>query len=260
MNEDNSFRDPGEPPVLDWVDKTLIDIDPAYQRQLDEQRVQRILDWFNWSSFGALVVAPVEGGRYHCTDGQHRLAAALRHPKVTVVPSVIVPISGVQEEAGNFVSLNVDRKNISALDKFWAELIAGDPEAATIDQVCTRAGVTIQRYPSLNYKAGDTVAISAIRAAIDHRGAMRAREVLQLLVAAGCAPLRGEQIRAAECLMLDDEFKDQFEHQAAADALSGNEEEILIEAKAFAKTHRMPMARAFASVWFRRSRKRRKAA
>src|SRR5690606_9481188 len=134
-----ALRDPGEVPVLDWLDKTLIAVDPAYQRQLDEGRVHKILNGFTWSSFGAIVVAPTAGGRYHCTDGQHRLEAARRHPMVTVVPAIIVPLSGVQQEAGNFVALNVDRKNISALDRYWAELLAGDPEAQTVDQVCQRA-------------------------------------------------------------------------------------------------------------------------
>lgn len=84
------YRDPGEPPVLDWIDVSLIDIDPAYQRGLDEARVQRILGWFTWDAFGAIVIAPADEGRYHCTDGQHRLAAARRHPAVSVVPAIII--------------------------------------------------------------------------------------------------------------------------------------------------------------------------
>jgi hypothetical protein len=58
MTDLPEFRDPGELPVLDWLDKTLIDIDRTYQRGLDEKRVQRILEWFAWDSFGAIVVAP----------------------------------------------------------------------------------------------------------------------------------------------------------------------------------------------------------
>src|SRR5690606_23808708 len=126
MNE-AQFRDPGEVPVLDWVDKSLIDVDPAYQRRPDEGRVARILDWFEWSSFGAIVVAPSGDGRFHVTDGQHRLEAARRHPAITVVPAVIIPKSGTTEEAGNFVVLNVERRNISQLDRYWAELAAEDP-------------------------------------------------------------------------------------------------------------------------------------
>lgn len=259
MNE-AQFRDPGEVPVLDWVDKSLIDVDPAYQRRPDEGRVQRILDWFEWSSFGAIVVAPSGDGRFHVTDGQHRLEAARRHPAITVVPAVIIPKSGTTEEAGNFVVLNVERRNISQLDRYWAELAAEDPDALTVKQVCERAGVTICRYPGAEYRPAETVAVSAIRAVIDKRGAMRAREILQVVAKAECAPIRGEQIRAAEVLLTDEEFRDDVEADALTDALAGNTDEIASEAKAFAKTHRLTVTRAYASVWFRRSRKKRKAA
>lgn len=119
---DNPYRDPGDPPVLDWIDVSLIDIDPAYQRGLDEARVQRILDWFTWDAFGAIVIAPADEGRYHCTDGQHRLAAARLHPAVSVVPAIIISAQGTQAEAENFIAINRERKNISALDRYWAEL------------------------------------------------------------------------------------------------------------------------------------------
>lgn len=256
-----AYRDPGEVPVLDWIDKNLIDIDPDYQRGLDDARVQRIVEWFDWSSFGAIVVAPAgEGGRYNCTDGQHRLAAAKLHPAIEVVPAVIIPITGKMAEAANFIAINRDRKNITALDRYWAELAAEDPEAVTIKQVCERAGVSIQRYPALDYKPGQTVAVSAIRAVVDKWGAMRGREILQVLAKAELVPIKGEQVRAAEILLTDDEFKHDVEADALTDAIAGNEEDIAAEAKAFAKTHRMPVARAFASVWFRRCRKKRRVA
>lgn len=250
---ETAYRHPGEVPVLDWIDVNLIDIDPDYQRGLDSARVQRIAEWFDWSSFGAIVIAPVTGtGRYNCTDGQHRLAAAKMHPGVTVVPAVVVPIAGKVAEASNFIAINRDRRNISALDRYWAELAAEDPEAVTISQVCERAGVSIQRYPALDYQPGQTVAVSAIRAVVERWGAMRGREILQVLAKAELTPIRGEQIRAAEILLTDSEFRHDVEADALTDAIAGNEEDIAAEAKAFAKTHRTPVARAFASVWFRR--------
>lgn len=257
---ENTHRDPGEPPVLDWLDKNLIDIDPDYQRGLDEARVQRIVDWFEWSSFGAIVVAPAgESRRFNCTDGQHRLAAAKAHPAVSVVPAVIIPVSGKVGEATNFISINRDRKNITALDRYWAELAAEDPEAVTVKQVCDRAGVVITRYPNAVYHPGQTVAVSAVRAVVENRGAMRGREILQVVARARLAPIRGEHIRAAEILLMDDEFRNEVEPDVLADAIAGNEEAISIEAKAFAKTHRLPAAKAFASVWFRKCRKKRRA-
>lgn len=259
----DEFRDPGEPPALDWIDKDLIEVDPAYQRSLDDGRVQRILDWFAWDSFGALVVAPHPfGGKYSVIDGQHRLAAAKLHPKVSTVPAVIINSTGTAKEAETFVVLNRERKNVTALELYWAQLAAGDADAETIKQVAERAGITILRTPPSNahYRPSETVSISAIRGLVDRRGAMRGREILEVLAGADLAPIRGEFIRAAELLLTDDEFKDDIDAGGIKDALSGRDEEIATEGKAFAKTHRMASIRALASVWYRRTRKKRRLA
>lgn len=257
---EDEFSDPGELPVIDWVDKTLINIDPAYQRGLDAARVAKILKGFEWSSFGAVIVAKTEDGRYHCTDGQHRLEAAKRHPMVSLVPAIIVPVMGTKAEAANFIAINRDRKNISVLDRYWAELATEDEDAQTIAQVAQRAGVAIQRHPTVHWQPGQTVAISALRALVDARGVIRARQVLEVLVKAELAPIKGEHIKACEILMTDDEFREDVDPEALAEAMSGNDEQMAIDAKAFAKTHRMPAGRALASVWFRKARKKRKAA
>ncbi len=258
---ETTFRDPGEVPALDWLDKTLIDIDATYQRGLDEGRVQKIVDWFAWDSFGAIVVAPAADGRYHAIDGQHRLEAAKRHPKVSVVPAIIITATGTAAEAETFVNVNGARKNVSPLEMYWAQLASGDPEAETVKQVCERAGLRLLRYPGSNgrFAARETVAIGAIRGLIDRRGAMRARQVLEVLASAELNPVTALQIKAAELLIMDPEFADQVEPDAITDAIRGHAIGLDTEAGAFAATHRLPKVKAFASVWFKRCRKKRRA-
>lgn len=257
-----TYRDPGEVPVIDWLDKNLIDIDPTYQRGLDEARVQKIADWFAWDSFGAIVVAPAEEGRYHAIDGQHRLEAAKRHPMVKQLPAVIITGRGVVAEAETFVKVNGARKNVSPLEMHWAQLAAGDPEAETVKNVCERAGVKLLRYPGSNgkYGPGETVAIAALRGLIDKRGAMKARQTLEMLVAAQLKPITAVQIKAVELLAFDPEFAEHLEPEAISEAIRGAALVIEDEANAFAATHRLPKVKAFASVWFRKCRKKRKAA
>lgn len=262
MTDEPQYRDPGEVPVLDWVDKDLIDVDEAYQRPLDEARVQRMVEWFDWRSFGALVLTKAADGRYHTPDGQHRLEAAKRHPKVSVVPAVIVEAETTAEEAEVFVGINRDRKNVTPMQLYWAELAAEDPEALTVSQVCERAGITIVRSPggATKAKPGDTLAISAIRSLVTRRGAMRARRILEVLGKAQLAPVGALPIRAVEILLTDAEFKDEVEPEALTESIAGKSMVLEDEARAFAATHRMPVAKAMASVWFKRTRKRRKAA
>lgn len=255
-----SYPDPGDVPALDWIDVGLIDVDPLYQRPVDPVRVSTIANGFNWRSFGALVVVPVKDGRYHATDGQHRLEAAKAHPKVTHVPCVIVQAENIQSEASIFVEINASRKNVSALELFFAKLAADDDDALTIRQVCERAGVRIPKYPSAGFRPGDCVAIAALQALIGRRGAMRARQYLELLAKARLAPITATHIKATEHLMTDPEFGGSVEAEdltATILAMGGTDE---VEAKRFAATHCCPVWKGLASTWFQKTRKRRKAA
>lgn len=194
-------------------------------------------------------------------DGQRRLEAAKRHRSVALLPAVIITGRGVVAEAETFVNVNGARKNVSALEMYWASLAAEDPDAVTIKQVTERAGVKVLRYPGAGGKNGpsETVAIAAFRSLIDARGALRARQVLEVLAKADLAPITAAQIKAAELLMLDPEFVDQVEPEALTEAIRGYALGLDTEAGAFAATHRLPKAKAFASVWFKRCRKKRRA-
>lgn len=252
--------DPGDVPVLDWIDVNLISADPLYQRPLDQARVDSILHAFTWRSFGALVVVPQADGTYHATDGQHRLEAAKLHPMVSYVPAVIVKTEDIQSEASIFVEINASRKNVSALELFFAKLAADDDDAETIRQVCERAGVRIPKYPSAGFKPGDCIAIAAIQAVIGRRGAMRARQYLEILAKADLAPITATHLKAVEFLMTDPEFGGVVEGEdltATIITMNGSAE---VEAKRFAATHCCPVWKGLASTWFQRCRKRRKVA
>jgi hypothetical protein len=255
-----AYRDPGEPPVLDWIEKDLITVDPTYQRELDEARVQRMLEWFTWSSFGAIVVAKVEGG-YHVTDGQHRLEAAKRHPAITVVPAVIIETDGTAGEAENFVAINKDRRNVSSLQLFWAQHAAGDADALAVIMVAERAGLTVLRYPASkgDYHDGETIAVGGISALRKEWGDRRAAVVLEQLAKGKLAPVTSQHMKAAELLLTDAEF-DEVDADMLWLAIDGARLTLDADAKAFAATHRVPMYRAMASTWFKKARKRRKAA
>ena len=260
MIEPVAFPDPGELPVVDWVSKSIIDVDAAYQRPEDAARAEKIARAFSWSKFGAIVLVPNREtpDRYVVIDGQHRVAAAKLHPLVDNLPAVIMPsVTGTAAEATSFIGLNAERKSVNTLELFHARRAAGDEDVQTVDQVLARAGVTVPRYPGAKYKPGETVAVGVIQALIGRRGAMRARQCLEVLAKAGCTPIAGNQIKAVEQLMFDPEFAGTVDADDLTSVVQEMGAAAETEAKRFAATHCIPLWKALASTWFQKCRKRR---
>src|SRR5690606_34089762 len=101
----------------------------------------------------------------------------------------------------------------TALQRHRADVVAGDEDALTVEQVCGRAHVVVLTSPPsrAEYQPRETVAINALRQLVDRRGAMRARMILEVLSNAGLAPITANHIRAADLLMTDAEYADSFE-------------------------------------------------
>ncbi len=261
---DETYPDPGEVPVLDWIDKDKISVDPLYQRPLDRGRVDAILQAFSWRAFGALVVVPVRGepwhevrGFYHVTDGQHRLEAAKLHPNVTVVPAIIVTAEDVQAEAGIFVDINKNRKNVSALELFFAQLAAGEKSAIAVQQMCQEVGIRIPKNPG-DYKPRDSIAVAAISSVVaGYFSPTVAKNILKTVAAGKFRPITAAQIKAVEHLLTDPEFRDQIQPDDLAALLERDGDMHDSEAKRFAATHKVSTWKGLASVWFQKCRKRR---
>lgn len=174
----------GEVPALDWVDVDLIDVDDTYQRNLDERSVAKIVAGFRWDKFGAVVLSPQPSGRFHVTDGQHRTRAAKLHPDVTHVPATIIHATGVQEEAKNFLALNLDRKAVTAIDKFWAGVAAEDPVCLRVHRVAQAAGCDVARKGGGGIPAGQTAAVGALTRAVTLYGDLATKQALLAIDAA----------------------------------------------------------------------------
>ena len=257
MTEPATFPDPGELPVVDWISKGLIDVDAAYQRGEDTARAEKIAKAFSWSKFGAIVVVP-KGDRYAVIDGQHRAAAAKMHPGIDNLPAVIMPsVQGTAAEATSFIGINAERKQISGLELFHAKRATGDEDVQTIDQVLSRTGITVPRYPSARYEPRQTIAVNVIHAVIARHGAMRARQYLEILANADLAPITGSQIKAVELLMTDDEFAGWIDPEELTSTVKAMGALADTEAKRFAATHCVPTWKGLANVWFQKARKRR---
>lgn len=239
------------PIFLDVEPRRLI-VDESYQRNLSDRSVKlirKIVENWDWQRFKPPVVVEIGGG-FHVIDGQHTAIAAVTHGGIGQIPVMIVETGDVASRAKAFVGHNRDRIGITAQQIFYAELAAGDEEAVTMKQVCDRAGVTILKYPPFNgvYKAGDTMAIATIRMMINKHGALGARQVLQALTDANCAPIAVDFIRAGATLLFAPEYRGSLKAEDFGSIVRGMEGRMPIEAEQLAAAKKLPLWRALVII------------
>lgn len=160
-----SERSLGKPPKLEWLSINKLLIDPSYQREIGRagrKNIARIAREFDWAKFAPAIVAPAGGGRYVLVDGQHRTMAAILRG-LERVPCQIIDASRA-EQAAAFAAINGNITQMSPMQIRAAKIAAGDDVACGLVSICTRAGVTILRYPiqTKDQKRGDTMAVSML--------------------------------------------------------------------------------------------------
>nr|WP_312053454.1 DUF6551 family protein [Brevundimonas diminuta] len=252
---------PTAPPLTEWMAPGDLLIEAAYQRDLSPKSmdlIKRIAERWDWRRFKPPVVAWSERG-FEIIDGQHiAIGAATRG--IDKIPVLVVEAADLTDRASAFVGHNQDRLAITPIQMHQAKLAAGDEDALTAQQVIDKAGATlvISAYGARGWKPGETVAITTIDQLARKRGAMRARQVVELLVKAHAAPVSAAAIKAVDMLMFKPEFAEiDLEHLPTAIIQAGDVEK---EAKLDAKTHCIPAWEAMGRIWFRKCRKTRRAA
>lgn len=250
-------------PICELVDPCTLFVDPAYQRSIGERglkQIRQIIEAWDWNKFKppACSYAEHDGQTVlKVFDGQHTAIAAASHPEIREIPVMIHEAKETAQQAAAFVGQNMNRLAVTALQLHQAALVAGDEDALTVAQVCDRAGVKILRFPTKNHSAGDTVAVQAINALVEKRGAMKARIILEVLVKAGMAPIVAPQIKVVEALLTDPEYAADISPEAVTAAISGT---WLIDhdaAKQLQITHKWPFWKALTIHWFRSTKKSR---
>jgi hypothetical protein len=157
----------GPAPMLQWIKISDLVVDPSYQRPIvgeGKRNVDRIARDFRWAFFAPVVVSPVEGGRFAIIDGQHRTTAAAV-VGIETIPCQVV-IAARNEQAAAFKAINGLVTPISRMALHVAALVAKEPRAVEVAEVCASADVELLRYPvPLERQVpGQTMAVGAIEA------------------------------------------------------------------------------------------------
>lgn len=173
-------------PMLQWAALADLVIDECYQRDLTPvswKSIRRIASGFNWAHFGALAVAPIEGGRFAVIDGQHRAHAAAICG-IEQVP-VIVSRLPVGDQARAFAVINGSAIKVGPLQIYRAALAAGEAWAVDCRDVVEAAGCRLMTANATTSakKPGQVFCVGAVRKWVAARAGAELTHVLRALLA-----------------------------------------------------------------------------
>jgi hypothetical protein len=130
-----------KPGKLAWIDKRLLFVDHAYQRNAANKRVINYASNWSWIACGVLVVAKrKDEDKFYVVEGQHRMLAARKRVDIQELPCIVFETDGPKEEAAGFYDANTGRRMPTSLEKWKALLMLGDTTVAFVDSLITQSG------------------------------------------------------------------------------------------------------------------------
>lgn len=121
----------------------LVDLD--YQRQSEDGKVLRLAREWSWIAAGVIVVAQRDDGSFYVIDGFHRVLAARKRSDITTLPCLVFEVDKHREEALGFLRANCNRKNVTAVDKFKAQVITENENALLVKNLIEQSGRVISK-------------------------------------------------------------------------------------------------------------------
>lgn len=111
-----------------------INIDPAYQRNLRHDLIERIRSDYDIVKAGPILVSKRKDGTLWCVDGQHRMTGAKLAGEEEVFAHVVHNLTQ-EEEAALRLARN-ERRSDNTFEKFRTRLVMGDKKAHAIVGIC----------------------------------------------------------------------------------------------------------------------------
>lgn len=248
----------GSRPEITWMAPTDILVEELYQRNLSEgsrRLIASIVKNWDWRKVRPGVVAYTEHG-LEAIDGQHTMiaAATLGIPEV---PVIIVEVDEIEGRAGLFVAVNQDRLALTQAQLHAAKVLAGDPEAVRLGNMCAKHGIKLLRCPPPQgrYKPRECVAFRTIASLLRRYEQADVEKILAAVANTDAAPISAELLKAAEHLLTNPEFASEIDPALITAAALSLPDMGEAEAKLFAATHAVQLWRALAAIWFKASKR-----
>jgi len=113
------------------------------------QRVVRpMFAFWNWEIYDPIRVGKRHGevACFHVIDGGRRVRESKRFG-ISELPAFVQQSGGYASEAKEFMDVAKAKKPLSAMDRHRASVVAGEPRAVAISQVCEKYGIQITNSP-----------------------------------------------------------------------------------------------------------------
>jgi hypothetical protein len=128
---------------IERVRLASITIDQRVQRAVDQTRVNRIAERFNWSAFGVPTLSRRGNDQLVILDGMHRIEGAKTAGYQDATPQMKVHSGlALEQEAELFLLLNDTRKPMP-VDLFKIGVVSGDADLVAMNDLIEAAGLTV---------------------------------------------------------------------------------------------------------------------
>lgn len=131
-----------QPGRFGMLNKGLLQVSPAYQRNLIESKAVSMASAWSWFACGTIIVGK-RNGVFWVIDGQHRVAAAKRRSDIKTLPCLVFESDSIAQEAQGFLDANTGRRPVFSTDKYRAALAADDATAVKFNGICSRLNIRV---------------------------------------------------------------------------------------------------------------------
>lgn len=130
------------------IDKNEIHVDETYQRLANQTKALALARDWSWAACGAIIVVERDG-KFWAIDGQHRVLGAKNRSDIKTLPCLVFELEGFAEEAQTFLDTNTNRRPLSAIDRFRAQVVSGNATALIVKKTLDECGLIITKSPTL---------------------------------------------------------------------------------------------------------------
>lgn len=252
----------GPLPEIIWVDPRSLVVDERYQRSLSRRSlalIRQIATGWDWAKFTPPICSRLPDGRLAVDDGQHTSIGAASHPGVTSIPVLVTHSVELEERAASFLAHNTAKLGMTAMQLHHAAVAAGDPVAVGVQRAADAVGIAVLRSQPQRFPPSSTIAVSALAAVYRRVGEAGLVRVLTVLKPVKLTPIGQAHLRAVTAVLFDREYVDSVRSEDLTATITGRPN-AMNEASVLASSHRVPLWKALAVIYFRHTRKKRLAA